>query len=449
MPVLRKSHIAKARSLFSSALSPNRLEQIARQSEFIRRQRLVTGSGAFWAFAVSLGAFGCRYVSDVLRTHNAREDASLRYKPFWNRLAQAAFPRFMQTVFSTLCRELTTQVLRRRCGSSSSYFSDILIDDGSSFAVAEGLKTVFPGRFTDKTPAAVELHAHMSLLTDNLVSVAVAPDIETERQFLVAPEELPRRSLSLRDRGYVDLKYFAALQKREAFLICRATSQLNPIVADVIKGSKRWIGKKLNQLPRTKLAGADLVVRWQRHGLRELRLRLVVRHAKTQQTPKKKRARRRSWNKKNSTLLLLTNLPSSDFDGDAALQLYRLRWQVELVFKDWKSFASLHAFQTTNRYIAEGLIWASLCAAFIKRALAHFAQKVSGYEISTRIAAAAGPHILPMLADWARHPRTSHELIAVFAFLANNARSTHPERRPKLPKTKLGFRPLDVRGLKD
>jgi hypothetical protein len=165
---------------------------------------------------------------------------------------------------------------------------------------------------------------------------------------------------------------------------------------------------------------------------------------KKQPLPKKKRGHRQTWAKKNSTVFLLTNLPVSDFDGDVVGQLYRLRWQVELVFKDWKSFANLHAFQTTHRHIAEGLIWASLCAAFIKRALAHFAQKACGSEISTRIAAASGPHILPLLADWTRHTRSNREFLAVFAFLADNARRTHPERRTKLPQTKLGLRPLGV-----
>jgi hypothetical protein len=400
----------------------------------------------FWAFVVSLGGFSCNYVSDVLRTLNAREALNLRYKPFWNRLAQAAFPAFMQAVFVTLCRELTTQVLRRRSKSAAGFFSDILIDDGSSFAVAEGLRTAFPGRFTDKTPAAVELHAHMSLMSDNLVSVTVAPDSAAERQFLPPPEELPRRSLSLRDRGYVDLNYFAALKKRQAYLICRASSSINPTVVEVIKGSKAWVGKKLAQLPKTKLPGSDLVVRWQRSDVRELRIRLVIRRAKKKRRSTKQSKRRRKWANKNSTLLLLTNLPRKQFDGDTVARLYRLRWQVELVFKDWKSFANLHAFQTTNRYIAEGLIWSSLCAAFLKRVLAHFAQKASGTAISTRIAAAAGALILPMLAAWARNPRSTRELLVVLEFLVTNARRTHPERHPKRPQAKLGLRPLDVRG---
>ena len=38
-------------------------------------------------------------------------------------------------------------------------FRDILIHDGSSFAIKAALGTTFPGRFTDKEPAAVVIHA--------------------------------------------------------------------------------------------------------------------------------------------------------------------------------------------------------------------------------------------------------------------------------------------------
>jgi len=39
-----------------------------------------------------------------------------------------------------------------------------------------------------------------------------------------------------------------------------------------------------------------------------------------------------------------------------------LRWGIELLFKEWKSYANLHAFDTANAGIVEGLIWAAIGA---------------------------------------------------------------------------------------
>lgn len=427
MPLLQPCHISKASALLRRTLSADALDAIARKSRFVRRERVITAASVFWSLMVTLGSHPTRYISDVLRTLNGRHRWSIRYKPFWNRLAKRAFAVFMKSVFENLCREIVVKVLRQQAGCEVSFFSEIYADDGSSFAVADGLRRVFPGRFTKVTPAAIELHAHMSLLSDNLLSVALAPDKEAERAFLPAAKTLPRRSLSLRDRGYIDTAYFEALEGREAYLICRAKTDMNPTVV-AVEGlsslTKKWRGKKLKAIPRSKLR-QNLVLRvsWPRPAGRTLVLRLVVRYI----------PERKSWT------YLLTNVPER-FDGDTVAQLYRLRWQIELLFKDWKSNANLHAFETEDPAIVEGFIWASLCAAFIKRALVHWAQYVSAKAMSTRIGAMAGPQVMPLLATCSQRGFCRALLDEIFDFLRQNAVRTHPKRDRKYARHTVGLR---------
>jgi hypothetical protein len=450
MPRSEASHIESAKQRFRGALGPEALEAVARETRFVQRQRIVTGTSIFWALIVTVGANCTQYISDVLRTLNAREGWSIRYKPFWNRLAKAAFARFMKVMFERLCRQLATEVLLGEKGSEASFFSDILMDDGSSFAVADGLRTVFPGRFTKITPAAVELHAHMSLKSDQIVSVALAADKEAERQFLPAAAALPVRSLSLRDRGYIDLDYFEALQAREtgpAYLICRSKDNLNAVVEE-IRGvprrfAKRWQGKTVQQLPKSFLRrGADLVVSWKRPGGETLRLRAVIRH-QHQKTGGRRRNKKpltieqQRYANKNQWAYLLTNLPDR-ITADAIFRLYRLRWQVELAFKEWKSYANLHALQSQHPSIVEGFIWASLSAALVKRALAHWAQLTHGHPVSVRIAAQSGPQLLPRLADWILGAADA-TFATLLVFLAENARRAHPARDKRRPQITLGF----------
>jgi hypothetical protein len=56
-----------------------------------------------------------------------------------------------------------------------------VIQDASSFALKKTLRDVFPGRFTTKEPAAVELHATYSGFSDEVSVVELAPDKEAER----------------------------------------------------------------------------------------------------------------------------------------------------------------------------------------------------------------------------------------------------------------------------
>jgi hypothetical protein len=428
-----RSYHATAATLFRKSLAPSGIEAVAREVGLVRRRRCVTGTGLFWALMMSLGGQRVEFISDVLRTMNMWEEMAVRYKPFWNRLASSAFPKFGRVMFQRLCRELATRVLSRKRESAASLFSQILIDDGSSFAVADGLRDVFPGRFTKVTRAAVELHAHMSLNNDQVLSVALAPDSKGERQFLPPPHMLPRRSLSLRDRGYIDTRYFEELEGTEAYLICRCKFEINPQIVEVLSGlptrlRKRWKGKQLHDLRAKRYRqDLDLLVAWTRANDRTLVLRLCIRYV-----PEKK-----TWT------WLLTNLPPTMVSADDVGQLYRLRWQIEHVFKEWKSYANLHALQTNNPHIAEGFIWASLCAALLKRSLAHWAQLISpAGSISTRLAAISGPQIMPTLAAWATTGFPARFFTAIVLFLTRNALRTHPARDRRTPGWQLGLRPI-------
>ncbi len=63
------------------------------------------------------------------------------------------------------------------------------------------------------------------------------------------------------------------------------------------------------------------------------------------------------------------------------MMLYRVRWQVELLFKELKSHNNLKKYLTQQKAIVEGLIWASLLTLILKRMIATKAmQKVSFFK---------------------------------------------------------------------
>ena len=50
---------------------------------------------------------------------------------------------------------------------------------------------------------------------------------------------------------------------------------------------------------------------------------------------------------------LVTNLKAEQFSATQISQLYRLRWQIELLFKECKSHNNLQGFQTSNPALME------------------------------------------------------------------------------------------------
>jgi len=80
---------------------------------------------------------------------------------------------------------------------------------------------------------------------------------------------------------------------------------------------------------------------------------------------------------------IVTNLPASDFTMDEVGKLYRLRWQIELLFKEWKSNNNLKKFNTQNSTIIYTLIWASLLALTLKRLLAGYVEEKYNIYLSS------------------------------------------------------------------
>jgi len=138
---------------------------------------------------------------------------------------------------------------------------------------------------------------------------------------------------------------------------------------------------------------------------------------------------------------LVINLAREAFTPEQISDGYRLRWQIELLCKEWKSHANLHAFDTGNPNIAEGLIWASLCAATLKRYCAHATQRIARVAMSTRIVAKCIHHVLDdILYDLMHEPARLHSSVErAIDYLAANARRAKPERDRKTGRGKLGL----------
>jgi DDE family transposase len=415
----------------TDVLGEEQVAAVARRSRWLRRARKVMPVMMVVAVLSTLGSGGAKWLADIHRTFRKFTGVKLQYKPFHKQLAKAAFAEMFRMLLEATVQRMTQPVLHA-VSPNLSAFRDIVIHDGSSFSLKDELRRRWPGRFTKISPAAVELHVTMSLLKDDVRIVALTADDESERIYRPEAASL-RERLFLADRGYEERRFFRDVQEAGGAFIVRGTKKIRPTILAAFDGAgkriPKWAGKTLS----CDLLGAhtvDLDIEWQLGSL-VYRGRIVAIY------------KRGPCNRK-TFVYLHTNLARDRFCAADVAGLYRLRWQVEILFKELKSHANLHAFDTGKAAIAEAMIWASLLAALLKRSIAHFAETSLGIELSTQRAAATGKHYFDdvlrgLLASTRRLRRA---LAAALDFLGANARRAHPDRDRKRGRLAMGLEPL-------
>ena len=113
--------------------------------------------------------------------------------------------------------------------------------------------------------------------------------------------------------------------------------------------------------------------------------------------------------------------------------------------KELQSYANLHAFDTTNPAIVEGLIWAAIAAAALKRFLAYMTQLLAEVPMSTRKVAMCAVHVLGGIVQALKTGDVAglyDALEAAITYLACHAQRAHPKRDRQRGRLQLGLEPL-------
>ncbi len=429
---MEQGQVTKLAKQFKKTFCEAGLNALGKAVGFCKRRRDITPYRLCLGLVEVFAAGKVETIADIHRAFNARCRTDVQYKPFHNQLAKAQFPEFMRAMCGRSLEQLACEALRFAEGSPFARFERIELQDGTSFAVKSTLRERFPGRFRKVSPAAVELHVTLDLLSEQASSIVLTPDTDSEAQYLPDPETLAA-CLVMGDRGYFKKEYLRDVAAHGGSFIIKGKAGMNPKVVFAASEDgverKSWCNKGLRDIKGKLLKSQrmDMDVQWPLKG-GPFRCRLIV-----------------SWNPETKAYqYLLTNLSRAEFSVDDILDGYRLRWQIELMFKEWKSHANLHAFDTSNPYIAEGLIWSSLCAAILTRYCAHKAQRFVHLPISTQKVAKCIQYVLRDIFQALMHsPRQLTKVIMhALDYLSKNAQRAHPKRDALTGRSKLGLQPV-------
>jgi hypothetical protein len=334
--------------------------RIGRESGFIQRQRKL--SGASFAQSLIFGYQANPQASLEELCQSARVcGVEISSQGLQERLNSPQANRFLHQLLLQGVRYLVRSHSER--DDLLAPFTGVYIQDSSRIELPSCLRTLWQGNSTNQ--ATLKLHAvldYQNGLFDLTLASGRAHDCPLQTV------DLPAGSLRLADLGYFKVKVFEQLNRQGVWWVSRLPARAGIWQNDHVMHVLDW----LNQQESMCIDQAVELTR-QRLPCRLLAMRVPAQVAKE----RRKRARESAKARKKSQLkpetlalcdwtILVTNLPPEALTPDEILSLQRLRWQIELLFKLWKTDLSIDAWRSQQPHQILTEVYAKLLLALVQ-----------------------------------------------------------------------------------
>ena len=146
---------------FQWVFSEPLLNACAKDVRFGKRQRIITPFRLGLALTTACASQAVETIADFPCAFNAFWGTTMTYTAFDNQLAKPHFADCAGPMAARLISDMPLQVRGFEKGQTLREFRHMVLQDGSSFAIHDGVREVFPGRSKAVKPAAVALHTTM------------------------------------------------------------------------------------------------------------------------------------------------------------------------------------------------------------------------------------------------------------------------------------------------
>ena len=148
---------------FQGVFSASLLTACGQAGRLWRRQRVRTPLRVGLALTATCASQRAETIAAVPCSFHALFGTTVPYQAFDNPVAKPQLAEWARTMPERLSRAMPLQGLGGKKGCALAAWRRILMQDGNSLAMHDGVREVLPGRLTVVRPAAVALHTPMDL----------------------------------------------------------------------------------------------------------------------------------------------------------------------------------------------------------------------------------------------------------------------------------------------
>ena len=306
-------------------------------------------------------------LNDLSIVLKEKHDIDIRKQSLHDRFNQFAVLFLKEVVENLLSSQLETEPYL--CDLKG--INRILIKDSVCFQISEHLQTIYPGSGGSGSKAAVRIQFEYDLLGGTINDLSLhAFNEQDASNALETMELLQSWDLVIRDLAYVGVQALKGMIKRAVFYLCRLGTQVNVyekqgdhLVQIRFCAIRRFMEQQgLDRMGKTVYIGKEekLKTRLIIHRLPDDEIAKRIRKARGNNKKKGRKTLSKDYIARAHLNLFITNTDSVTIPAEAVWNLYRLRWQIELAFKIWKSLCDIEKVKKVKQHRLECYIYAKL-----------------------------------------------------------------------------------------
>jgi len=311
-------------------------------------------------------------------------------------------------------------------------FTAIFLTDSSTVALPDALKDEFPGCGGNGPDAAVKIQLTFEFLCGVLAGICLQPGRSPDQSYTGELEAILPGALYVNDLGYFVLSRFRTLDERKAYFLSRfdtqtalftATGEPLDLLTWLRTHSELQFEQEVQIGNHEHLPCRMVVVCVPQEVADERRRKAYETARRKGRTPSARHLELMNWS------LFITNVPATMLTLRQVVTLYSVRWQIELIFKLWKSECALDRVAGRHRARVLSELYAKLIGiALMQFLLAPY--RVGERELSVvkvvHIIQHHVPHLIERLGNLEQLTETLQDLAQ--RFLQNGMKDKRQKR---------------------
>ncbi|HVM72737.1 MAG TPA: IS4 family transposase [Anaerolineales bacterium] len=326
------------------------VERVAQDTKFVQRRSRLTGLRYLKTLVFGYIENPKASLSDLAEVC---ADLEVKISPQGlDERINTASVSFLQTIFQQAIQVFQNRL--RLVLPILKQFSGIQIVDSTVLALPEEMQDHYPGCGGHGPAASLKIQLVFDFLCGNLKQILLQAGRLPDQAYRDYLELVQAGSLTLVDLGYFCLDAFRAIADMQAYFLSR---YLYPAALLTPAGERiqllPWLRAETRaSLDRPVLLGCRrphripcrLIAVQAAPPVAEERRRKALQKARLSgRVPTQEYLDLLAWS------LFLTNVPQECLSLEQVLLFYRVRWQIELIFKLWKSYCGLNAIGLWRR----------------------------------------------------------------------------------------------------